>query len=29
MIVKVGSRQVDASVSSRLARLRLAMKEIG
>jgi F-type H+-transporting ATPase subunit delta len=29
MIVKIGSRQVDASVSSRLARLRLAMKNIG
>ncbi len=29
MIVKVGSRMVDASVKSRLQRLRLAMKGIG
>lgn len=29
MIVKVGSRMVDASLSSRLQRLRLAMKGIG
>jgi F-type H+-transporting ATPase subunit delta len=29
MIVKVGSRMVDASLSSRLQRLRLAMKGVG
>ncbi len=29
MIVKVGSRMVDASLSSRLQRLRLAMKSAG
>ena len=29
MIVKIGSRMVDASVNSRLQRLRLAMKGIG
>ena len=29
MIVKVGSRMVDASVESRLQRLQLAMKGIG
>ncbi len=29
MIVKIGSRMVDASLNSRLQRLRLAMKSIG
>jgi F-type H+-transporting ATPase subunit delta len=29
MTVKVGSRMVDASLKSRLQRLRLAMKGIG
>jgi F-type H+-transporting ATPase subunit delta len=29
MIVKIGSRMVDASLNSRLQRLRLAMRGIG
>jgi F0F1-type ATP synthase delta subunit len=29
MIVKIGSRMVDASLNSRLQRLRLAMKATG